>query len=90
MPSKPAALIPGLIHRNPVNPGLQRAVAPERSHVAEDLDKYILHYVGGIRGIVRQAAYQTENGMLIPLDKSLIGVLRRLGADPRSRADSSS
>src|SRR5579863_8205191 len=44
MTTKPASMVTGLVHRDPVNPGLERAVSPERSDIPENLQEHFLHH----------------------------------------------
>src|SRR5271154_1564557 len=69
MPGEPATMVVGLIHRNPVDPGLKTTVAPERPYVAKDFQKDLLHYIGGIRRIVKQTADQIVDRLLVALDQ---------------------
>src|SRR5260370_15326288 len=78
MSGEPAAVIVSFVYRDPVNPGLQTAIAPKVSDVLEDLQKDLLNDVGGIRGIVRQTIDQVVDGLLIALEEYFVGIVRAL------------
>ena len=71
-------MIVRLIHRDPIDPGLQAAVAAERSDIAEHFQKNLLHDIASVRRIVEQAANQVIHRLLITLDQDFVGFLDAL------------
>src|ERR1051326_2175998 len=65
MASEPAALVASFIHRDAVNPGLQRALAAETGHLAKHLQEHLLHYIGGIGGIIQKPDDHIEDRLLV-------------------------
>src|SRR6185312_8359619 len=49
MPRKPAPMIVGFVHRDPINPGTQAALLPERRHATKDFQKNFLYDIRGVR-----------------------------------------
>ncbi len=88
-------MIVRFIHRDTINPGLQAAIAAERSDIAEHFQKNLLHDIGGVRRIVQQPANQAIHRLLIALDQYFVGffdplterrdqrILLRYGEDAR-------
>src|ERR1019366_9951014 len=73
MPEEPAAGVMGLIHRNPVDPGFQRALAAESTHIPEDLEEHFLYDVAGLALIVQQAQRECVHGLLEADQQLFIG-----------------
>ena len=64
MPEEPAPLVVSLVDRNPVDPGLETALAPEIIDVPEDLQENFLNHVRGIRRVVQEAQSQIIHRLL--------------------------
>src|SRR5207302_1114395 len=72
MAAEPAAMIPRLIHGDPVDPRLERAFAAERRDVAEHLEEHFLHDVGSVGRIIHQAADYVEYRLLKTGDQDFV------------------
>ena len=75
MTEQPAPPVVRLVHRDPVDPRAQAAVAAEITHVAEDLEKDFLGDVAGVRLVVEQAVGEVVNRILEPLDELFVRLL---------------
>src|SRR5205085_1109060 len=74
MSKKPTLGVMGFVHGDPVNPGLQGALPPKSSHVAEHLEEDLLHHVASFRLIVQQAQREGVYGLLKASDEVFVGL----------------
>src|SRR5262249_7386259 len=72
MSEKPAARIVSLVHRDPVNPGLQGALPAEAPDITEHFEEDFLNHVAGFGRVIEQAQGKRINRLLEALDQLLI------------------
>ena len=75
MPEKPPALVMGFVDGDAEDPGFQAALAAKMAHIAENLEKHLLHHVGGVGRIVQQPQAEIINGLLEAQEQRLVGLL---------------
>src|SRR5207244_12029285 len=73
MAEKPPALVVRFVHGDAVDPGLEAALAPEMTDVAEDLEEHFLDNVAGVAGLVQQQESEVINRLLEAREQRLIG-----------------
>ena len=73
MTVEPAAAIGSLVDSDAINPGLERAVAPEVVDVAEFFDENLLGNVRSIVRAVEQPVDKAEYGLFVLLDEFGVG-----------------
>jgi len=63
-----------LVHRDPVNPGLERALPAEISDIAKYFQKDFLDYIGSFRLIVQEPECQRVDRLLESLQEFFISL----------------
>jgi hypothetical protein len=64
VPPEPAPTVIGLVHGDPVNPGLQAAFSSKLVHAAENLEEDFLRYIARLVVILDEALHQAEDRLL--------------------------